>query len=65
MYQAIKFINRKPLQNLMVHGKGGRNVTKPNAVNNIIRDHFKAHFNDPKESKLEPFMAIQNLLIHQ
>ena len=30
--------------------KAGRNVTEPNAVYNIIRDHFKAHFNDPKES---------------
>ena len=55
MYQAIKFINRKPLQNLMVHDKADRNVTEPNAVYKIIKDHFKANFNDPKESKLEPF----------
>ena len=26
MYQAIKFIKRKPLQNLIVHDKAGRNV---------------------------------------
>ena len=57
MYQAIKFINRKPLQNLIVHDKTGRNVTEPNAVYNIIRDYFKAYFSDPKESKLEPFIG--------
>ena len=57
MYQVIKCINRKPLQNLMVHGKAGRNVTEPNAVYSFIRDHFKAHFSDPKESKLESFIS--------
>ena len=41
----------------MVLDKAGRNVTKPNPVYNIIRDHFKVHFNDPKESKLEPFIG--------
>ena len=49
-YWTIKFINRKPPQNLIVHGKAGRNVAEPNTVYNIHRDHFKAHFNDPKES---------------
>lgn len=60
MYQTIKFINRKLLQNLMVHGKPGRNVTETNARN--VRDHFKACFNDPKESKLEPFIGNQRYL---
>ena len=32
MYQTIKFINRKPLQNLMVHDEAGRNVTESNAI---------------------------------
>ena len=57
MYGAIKFINRKPLQNLIVHDKAGRNVTESNTVYKIIRDHFKAQFNDPTESKLEPFIG--------
>ena len=57
MYQAIKFINRKALEYLMVHDKAGRNFTEPNAIYNIIKEHFKAHFNDPKESKLEPFIG--------
>ena len=57
MYQEIKFINRKPLQNLIVHNKSGRNVKEPNAVYNIIRDHFKAHFNDLNEPKLETFIG--------
>ena len=56
-YQAVKFINRKPLQNLMIHDKAGRNVTKLNAVCKIIRDHFKEHFNNLKESNLEPFIG--------
>ena len=56
MYQAVKFVNRKPLQKFKVHDKAGRNVIEANAIHNIIRDHFKAHFNDPKESKLEPFI---------
>ena len=43
MYQAIKFINRKPLQNLMVHGKAGRNVTELNAVYNIIIETTSKH----------------------
>ena len=55
LYQAIKFMNRKPLRNL-IRDKSGRNVTKPNAVYNI-RDHFKAHINDLKEPKLEPFIG--------
>ena len=56
-YQAVKFINRKPLQNLMVHDKAGRSVTKLNAVCKIIRDHFKEHFNNLKESNLELFIG--------
>ena len=44
-------------ENLVVHDKAGRNVTEPIVIYNIIRDHFKAHFNDPKESKLEPFIG--------
>ena len=54
MYRTVKFIDRKPLRNLIVHDKAARNVKEPNAVYNVIRDHFKVHFNDPKESKLEP-----------
>ena len=65
MYQEIRFINRKPLQSLVVHGKAGTNVTEPKAVYNIIRHHFRAHFNDPIESKLEHSSAIQDLWIHQ
>ena len=57
MYQAIKYINRKAPQNLLVHGKDGRNVTEPKAVYNIIRNQVKAHFNDQKESKLEIFIG--------
>ena len=57
LYQAIKFFNRKPLQNLTVQDKAARNFTEPNKVFNIVRDHLKAHFNDPKESKLEPFIG--------
>ena len=49
MYQAVKFINRKPLENVMTHDKAGRNVTEPNAKYNITRDHLKAYFKDPKE----------------
>ena len=26
-------------------------------MNNIIRDHLKAHFDDPKKSKLEPVIS--------
>ena len=58
MYQVIKFINRKPLQNFIAHDKTGRNITSPNVVYNIIRDYFKAHFtNDLNESKVEPFIS--------
>ena len=56
MYRVIKFINSKTLQNLMVHVKADRNVTEPDAVYNIIKNHFKAHFSHPKEAKLEPFI---------
>ena len=56
-YQTTKFINKKPLQNLIVHDKAGRNVTEPNAICSIIGDHFKAHFKDPNELKLEPFIG--------
>ena len=57
LYQAIKFFNRKPQQNLTVRDKAARNFTEPNEVFNIVRDHLKAHFNDPKEPKLEPFIG--------
>ena len=40
----------------MVHGKAGGNITEANAVYHIIRDPFKAHFNEPNESKPEPFI---------
>ena len=30
--------------------------TDKRRASNIIRDYFKAHFNNPKESKLEPFI---------
>ena len=57
MYQTTKFINKKPLQNLIVHDKAGRNVAEPNAIYSIVGDHFKAHFKDPKELKLELFIG--------
>ena len=57
MYQAIKFFNRKPLQNVMVHSKTGENVAEPNAVYNIIADHFKVHYCESQESKLGTFVG--------
>ena len=42
IYQEIKFINKKHLQNLLVHSKAGINVTTPNVVYSIIRKHFKS-----------------------
>ena len=57
MYQAIKFFNRKPLQNVMVHSKTGENVAEPNAVYNIIADHFKVHYCESQESKLGIFVG--------
>ena len=57
MYQAMKFIKRKPLQNLIVHDKAGRNVREPNSVYSIIIDQFKAYFIDQEESYLEPLIG--------
>ena len=55
MYQAVKLLKRKPIQNPFIHDKNGRNVTKPNEIHDIIREHFQSHFNDPKEPTLQPF----------
>ena len=57
IYRAIKFINGKTLQNLMVHVKADRNVREPDTAYNIIRNHFKAHFSHLKQPKLEPFLS--------
>ena len=39
----------------MVNGKADTNVTEPNAVCKFpLKDHFKAYFNEPKKSELEP-----------
>ena len=41
----------------MVHGKAGENVAEPNAVYNIIADHFKVHYCESQESKLGTFVG--------
>ena len=55
MYQAVKLLKRKPIQNQSIHDKHGRNITDPNEVYIIIREHFKSHFTDPNEPILQPF----------
>ena len=41
----------------MVHDEAGRNVAESNAIQKIITGHFKADFNNLKESKSEPFIG--------
>ena len=65
MYQAVKLLNRKSMQNPFVHDKHGRNVTDPIEVCNIIREHFRSHFTDPNEPTLQPFTGESRSLITQ
>ena len=55
MYQAVRFLNKKPPENTFVHDKQGRCVTNKQSMYHIINDHFKKHFHKDNVEKVEPF----------
>ena len=55
MYQAVKFVNRKPLENTFVHDEKGRCVTNKQSMYTIINQHFKEHFHKENTPALERF----------
>ena len=57
MFQAVKDLNRKSLKPLTVHDHSGKSVSAPNAVCNLITQHFQTHFNDENVAPI-PQMQI-------
>ena len=55
MYQAVKTLKRKPIQNATVHDNKGRTITEPTEIYKTIREHFQTHFNEDKARDIEPF----------
>ena len=58
MYLAVKLLNRKPLQNPIIHDNEGKVVTNPVAIHEIIKQHFETHFNDETAEPIEPFVGL-------
>ena len=44
MFKAAKRIERKPFENPVVHDKEGKNVTEPQQIYSIVKDHFQKQF---------------------
>ena len=57
MFKAAKNLNRRSLQNQFVHDSENKRVTDPQEIHNIIREHFKDHFNNPAHQVVEPFVG--------
>ena len=55
MYQAVKYLHRKPPENSFVHDNKGRCVTNKQSMYNIINEHFKSVFHKEDVVKVEPF----------
>ena len=55
MFQAVRYLNRKPPANTFVHDEQGRCVTNKQNMYIIINKHFKNAFHKENVEKLEPF----------
>lgn len=55
MFQAIRSLNQKPFENPKVEDKNGKLLTNPNNVLEIVAEHFKSKFYDPREVTTQPF----------
>ena len=55
MYEVIKNIRRKPLDNPYIHDTKGRRVMNPKEIHSILYGHFKDKFFKPEEEVIEPF----------
>ena len=44
MFKAMKKVDRKPFENPVVHDSENKNVTNPQQIYEIIREHFKGQF---------------------
>ena len=55
MFQAVKVLKRKALENQFVFNDQGQRVTQPQEVHDIIKNHFQKHFNDAAHHPVEPF----------
>ena len=54
-FKTINLLNRKPYENPFIHDDKGKTATSPQEIYAIIENHFKEHFFDKNEPKLEPF----------
>ena len=55
MFQAVRYLNRKPPENTFVHDKQGRCVTNKQSMYILINEHFKNHFHKDNAAKVEPY----------
>ena len=44
MFKATKKLERKPFENPIVHDKEGKNVTEPQQIYEIVKEHFQKQF---------------------
>ena len=55
MFQAVRYLNRKPPENTFIHDKQGRCVTNKQSMYKIINEHFRNHFHKENVENVEPF----------
>ena len=60
MYQAVKTLKGKPIQNATVHDNKGRTITEPTEIYKTIQEHFQTHFSEDKARDIEPFNEPPN-----
>ena len=55
MFEVIKNLRRKSLDNPYIHDAKGRKVTNAKEIHNILYEHFKAKFYQPEEEDIQSF----------
>ena len=57
MFKATKKLERKPFENPVVHDKEGKNVTEPQQMYSIVKDHFQKQFYKEDQPDVERFVG--------
>ena len=55
MFEIIKNIRRKPLDNSYIHDPNGKIVTNPKEIHGILYEHFKSKFFKEGEEEIVTF----------
>ena len=57
MFKATKKLERKPFENPIVHDKEGKNVTEPQQIYEIVKEHFQKQFFKEDQEEVERFVG--------